>query len=147
MTKNWILVANRTDARVFEHLGPGSGLTKLMEFSHPEGRLKDQDLASDQGGRAYDSEGSGRHRMEQRESPKEHEDRHFAHDLGKAMSRGLQEHKFTRLFLVAEAGFLGDLKAALDKKTSSLLGATLDKDLVHVEDRDVADHLGDLLKL
>lgn len=147
MTKNWVLVANRTGARLFENVGSGSGLTKLDEFSHPEGRLKDQDLASDQGGRAYDSEGSGRHRMEQRESPKEHEDREFARSLAKALKAGLEKDHFTRLFLVAESKFLGEIKAELDKKCLSLLEATLDKDLVHVEDRDIAGHLGDMIKL
>lgn len=147
MTKNWIMVANRTGARVFENIGPGSGLTKLEEFSHPEGRLKDQDFTSDDKGRTHDRAGQGSHKMEPAESPSAHEDRHFAHDLAQALKQGLEQQHFTRLFLVAEAGFLGDIKAALDKKTASVLEGTLDKDLVQVEDRDIASHLGDMIKL
>ena len=147
MTKNWILVANRTGARLFENLGPGHGLSKLEEFMHPGGHMKNQDLASDEGGRAYDSVGGGRHRMEQRESPKHQEDRHFAHELAQALNKGHEKEHYTRLFLVAEPKFLGEIKAELDKKSQSLLEATLDKDLVHVEDRDLPSHLSAILKL
>lgn len=147
MTKNWIVVANRSGARVFENLGPGSGLTRLFEIDHPEGRLKDQDFTSDDKGRTHDRVGQGSHKMEPGESPSEHEDRQFARDLAAALTRGLEQHHYTRLYLVAEARFMGEIKAALDKKTATLLDATLDKDLVHVEDRDIAGHLDDLLKL
>lgn len=147
MSKNWLLVANRTGARLFENIGPGSGLTRLQEFTHPEGRLKDQDFISDDSGRVHDRAGDGSHKMEMTESASDHEDRLFAHQLALALKHGLDEHNFTRLFLVAEPGFLGDLKASLDKKTASLLEGTLGKDLVHVEDRDIPDHLDDLIKL
>jgi len=147
MTKNWIVVANRTGARIFENIGPGSGLAKLMELSHPEGRMKDQDFISDDKGRTHDRAGQGSHKMEPAESPSDHEDRHFAHDLAQALKKGLEEQHFTRLFVVAEAGFQGDIKAALDKKTASLLQGSLNKDLVHVEDKDIAGHLGDIIQL
>ncbi|MGW8246699.1 MAG: host attachment protein [Acidiferrobacterales bacterium] len=147
MNTNWLLVANRTGARLFENAGPGRGLTKLQEFSHPEGRLKDQDFVSDDKGRVHDRPGQGSHKREMPESPSEHENRHFAHDLAKTLQHGLDDHRYTRLFLVAEPGFLGDLKEALDKKTASVLEGTLGKDLLHVEDREIPDHLDDLLKL
>lgn len=147
MSTNWLLVANRTGARLFENPGPGKGLIKLEEFSHPEGRLKDQDFVSDDKGRVQDRPGQGSHKREMPESPSEHQDRHFAHNLAETLKHGLDEHRFTRLFLVAEPGFLGDLKEALDKKTASILEGTLGKDLLHVEDRDIPDHLDELLKL
>ena len=147
MSKNWVVVANRTGARIFENLGPGSGLTRLQELSHPEGRLRDQDLVSDDKGRTHDRAGQGSHKVEPPESASDHEDRRFAHDLAQELKKGLEKHHFTRLFLVAEAGFQGDIKAALDKKCASLLQGALNKDLVHVEDRDIASHLGDLLIL
>lgn len=145
MTKNWILVANRTGARIFENIGPGSGVTKLMEFSHPEGRMKDQDFISDDKGRTHDRAGQGSHKMEPAESPSAHEDRHFAHDLAQALKKGLEEEHFTRLFLVAEAGFQGDIKAALDKKTASLLQGSLDKDFTNLEDREIVDRISEFL--
>jgi protein required for attachment to host cells len=147
MSTNWLLVANRTGARLFENQGAGRGLTKVQEFSHPEGRLKDQDLVSDDKGRVHDRAGQGSHKEEPPESPSDHEDRHFAHDLAKTLSHGLDDHRFTRLFIVAEPKFLGDLKHALDKKTASVLEGTLGKDLLHVEDRDIPGHLDDLLTL
>ena len=147
MSTNWLLVANRTGARLFENQGPGRGLTKVQEFNHPEGRLKDQDLVSDDKGRVHDRMGQGSHKEEPRESPSNHEDRNFAHDLAKKLKLGLDEHRFARLFIVAEPRFLGDLKGALDKKTVSVLEGTLGKDLLHVEDGDIPGHLDNLLQL
>ena len=144
MDTSWLLIANRTDARLFEY--SGGGLEKLDEFRHPEGRLRDQDFVSDDKGRVHDRAGQGSHKQELHESPSDHEDRRFALELSKTLRKGLDAHRFEHLFLVAEPGFLGDLKQALDKETNNALAGTLGKDLVHVEDRDIPGHLDALLK-
>lgn len=144
MDTSWLLIANRTDARLFEY--SGHEFEKLEEISHPEGRLKDQDLISDDKGRVHDRAGQGSHKQEFHESPSDHEDRRFALALSRTLRKGLDDHRFDRLFLVAEPGFLGDLKQALDKETTNALAGTLGKDLLHVADKDIPGHVDALLK-
>lgn len=146
MTKNWLMLANRTGARLFENLGQGNGLRLIENFSHPEGRLKDQDYNSDAPGRSFDSHGQGRHSMEKGESPSEHENSHFAQLLADTLKTGREQDQVTHVYLVAEAGFLGDIRSAMDKKTLSVT-TNLDKDLVAIEERDLPGHLEGLLKL
>ena len=55
--------------------------------------------------------------------------------------------RFGRLVLVAEPRLLGELRAALDKPTAALVSATLDKDLVGIDNRDIPRHLGKLVQL
>ena len=57
------------------------------------------------------------------------------------------ENRFGKLVLVAEPRLLGELRAALDKPTAALVSATLDKDLVGVDNRDIPMHLDNLVKL
>jgi protein required for attachment to host cells len=49
--------------------------------------------------------------------------------------------------LVAEPRLLGELRAALDKPTAALVSATLDKDLIDIDDRDLPKHLGQVVQL
>src|ERR1035437_2934471 len=73
METTWILVADRTEARLFESKGPGKGtLQHLRDIPHPEGRLQPRDMEADEPGRISDSFGT-RHALSPHHDP---EDRH-----------------------------------------------------------------------
>lgn len=64
----WVIVLDSAQARIFTadtRLGP---LAEAGNLIHGEGRLRNQDLISDDGGRAFDSQGSGRHGMEPKQT-------------------------------------------------------------------------------
>lgn len=65
----------------------------------------------------------------------------FAKQLSLLLDEGRTQHQFTRLVLVAEARFLGQLREALSRETSALVMASLDKDLPGVDARTLAGHL------
>jgi protein required for attachment to host cells len=147
MSKTWILVANQSGARIFENTGPGKGMTLLRDIAHAEGHLKDQDINADKPGRAFDSEGAGRHAMGKGESPKEHEVAKFAKELAQLLDKGRSANEFARLILVAEDGFLGTLKGELNDNTAKLVTDTVHKDYAHVADGDLPATLEAAVKL
>ncbi len=74
----------------------------------------------------------------------EAEERHaqkFAHHLAEMLNKGRNDHAYQKLILVAEPGFLGDLSGALDKNTSALVEKTVGKDLMHVGENELPQHL------
>lgn len=142
MTTTWILVAHRAGARLFENTGPGKGLKLLEQIDHPEGRLKNVEINSDKPGRAFDSFGGGRHSMSKEHEPKEQMAIQFAKSLGELLDKGRARNQFSKLVLVAEPRFLGELRNTLTQQTAALVSASIDKDLGGVIDRDLPAHLG-----
>jgi protein required for attachment to host cells len=145
VTTTWVVVAHRAGARILAHCGPGTGLARVAELVHPEGRMRDRDFDADRPGRAFDSHGQGRHAMSREEPPHEHAAAEFARDLARHVDRSRQQHRFDALVLVAEPGFLGILRGALTDATAALVRGSVAKDLAKVPDRDLGDHLGALL--
>ena len=136
MSNTWVLVANRSNARLFTSAGSRHSLTLVEDFFHDHGRHKEQDLNSDKAGR-FNAGGGSRHGAGEAHSATEHEAENFARELSHRLSEGRNAHEFARLVLVAEPKFLGVLKAALDQQTAKLLTETLAKDFVHLPDTDI----------
>jgi len=147
MNTSWILVANRSGARLFENTGPGKGLTLLRDIAHAEGHLKNQDFNADKPGRSFDSGGEGRHATEKSQSPTEHETQKFGKELANLLNEGRTANSYNSLVLVAEAGFLGVLKGELDDQVSKLVSETVEKDLAKVADGSIADSLASVIKI
>jgi protein required for attachment to host cells len=145
MNTTWILVANRANARLFESNGPGKGPQLRQEIPHPEGRLTNHEMGSDRPGRAYDSHGQGRHAMGKEHDNTEQTAIRFAKQLSLLLDDGRSRNQFTRLVLVAEARFLGQLRDALSPATSSLVAASLDKDLPGVAGQELARQLENVI--
>ena len=146
MNTTWILVAHRGGARLFESPGPGKGLQLVEDIPHPEGRLKSGEINADKPGRAFDTF-SRRHGMSQEHEAADQVSLMFAKHLCDKLEKARTGNRFGRLVLVAEPRLLGELRAALDKPTAALVSATLDKDLVGVDNRDIPRHLGKLVQL
>ncbi len=147
MGKIWILVANRSHARLFENTGIGKGITLIKDLSHHEGRLKNQDINTDKHGRSFDSGGKGRHAMSKHISPTEHEAEQFAKKLGVLLDEGRNTNAYEKIVLVVEPGFLGVIKSKLSDPVLKKIAAILKKDLVNVHDRDIPEALSGTIKL
>lgn len=146
MNNTWILVAHRGGARLFESKQPGEDLSLLHDIPHPEGRLKSKDLGTDKPGRSVDSHGT-RHAFVQEQEPAAHVTEQFSKQLSGLLDDGRTQHRYSNLVLVAEPHFLGILRAALSRETAALVTAVVNKDLGHVEPRDIPKHLSDAIRL
>jgi len=141
MGKTWILVANRSGARLFESRGPGKGLELLQILEHPAGKLKNGEIDADKHGRSFDRRGYGRHAYSTEHDPATHVAEQFAKQLAELLEQGRTRQQYARLVLVADPRFLGILRAALPAPTAALVSGELDKDLAAVEPRDLPRYL------
>ena len=147
MDTTWILIADRSNARVFENAGAHHGLSLVREIEHPEGRLQNREIGSDKPGRSFDSHGQGRHALGTEYDPSEHLAQQFAKSLAGVLEEGRTHHRFDRAVLVAEPRFLGLIKDALSGPTRDCVSATVNKDLSHVREHDLPQHLRDIVPL
>ncbi len=126
----WIVVANSATARIFEARSLTVPLSEITTLSHPESRAHEQELTQDLPGRAFDSEGQGRHAMEVNISPKEQEQTHFAKQLDRYLDDARKQNRFERLIISASPGFLGLIRSNLNDQTGQHVSSYVDKDLV-----------------
>ncbi len=141
----WVVVTDSTRMRIFIADIPLGPLTEAGNLVHGEGRLRNQDLISDDGGRAFDSKGSGRHGMESKTDAKTQEQVNFAVEICHYLEEEYQVSSYSRLYLVAPPAMMGLLRDHLSKKIQKILVGTLDKNLVQVSPAKIRSHLPDKL--
>lgn len=147
MKTTWVVVAHRAGARILEHRVPGKGLSLVTQVEHQEGRLRNSEINTDRPGRAFQRKGEGRSPMGTEESAHDRDAATFARQVADLVHTGRNENRFAQLVLVAEPRFLGLLRGALDGVTANTVSGTVSKDLAHVEVRDLAPHLENVMNV
>jgi len=143
MDTAWILVAHRSGAQIYEKRG--KKLELLKEIAHAEGRLQDKDLGTDKPGRSFDRVGKGRHAMgREQQRAAEHEAMRFIRQLAGLLEDGRVHNRFSKLVLVAEPRFLGEMRAALTPETGALISTTQGKDLAWMDTQAIKAYLQDV---
>jgi protein required for attachment to host cells len=140
MEKTWILVANSSEARLFDRTR--NGLELVEQFIHPDSRRKDQELTSDHashhetrtdgtaGQRVYGS-------FPEPTDPQRFEFDRFARQLATALDQHRTRNAFKRLLLIAPPQFLGMLNGHLPRETERLVSVRVDKDYTKVPDHEL----------
>lgn len=142
MDTTWILVADRSKAKLFESKGPGKPLQHVQDILHPEGHLHSLDIVSDRPGRISTSFGE-KHGFSGHHTPVENVTRQFTLHLADFLNGGRNAHSYEKLVLVAEPGFLGELLNALNDQTAKLVSKTIKKDLMHLKTGDLQQHVAE----
>jgi protein required for attachment to host cells len=142
-----VAVTQRAKARFFLQEAAKAPLVEIATLEHPESRKPGRDLESDRPGRTQDSKGQGRHAMAVEETHKEREAANFARTIAEDLKTRRNDGVFNQLVLVAEPGFLGLLRDALDGPTQKLVIGEVKKNLTDHKAEDLHPHLSDLLIL
>jgi protein required for attachment to host cells len=143
MQTTWILVSDASRARLFRRERQGRAWQLLFEIEHPESRAKGRDLKSDRPGRFSLDHAKGFQLQMEPVSPHEIEAERFAGTLVELLERGLDEHAFDRLMLVAPPHFLGLLRKRLGKEVSRRVTGWRDKDYTHLAPRELERRLAE----
>ncbi len=145
-----VVIADRARARIYEAPRVRGPLRLVEELDDPQAHWHDRDFKSDRPGRVFDhAAGPGRrgavahHGTQGERSPLKHEAEVFAHRVVAALE--LARKQFTRLALVAEPGFLGELRAVLPRSLQSMVVLEIPKDLTHLDERALAEALSPAL--
>ena len=142
----WIIVSSKTGSNFYEYEGTGNGLKKVKSLENPEGKLKNSDLYSDNPGKAV-SQGSGQFAMANEVDAKTKVVEKFAKEIAKELGNARKANSFSRLIMVSEPGFMGQILKELDDKTSSLIYHKLNKDLYHMPEKEIHESLKDVLSV
>lgn len=142
MSVTWIVVANASQAKLYENQGPNKGLRLVKEMDHPESREKAANLVSD---RIGNFQGSGSYA--QHTDPKHHEMDRFAHEIAHELENGRVGNAFSRLVLVSSAPFIGRVKQHLTEQVKGKVSDMIEKDYTKLPVKDLTGHLGSIVYL
>jgi protein required for attachment to host cells len=141
MQNSWVLVANGSQARLYDMDGAKKSITLIKEFNHPESRMKTEQLSSDRSGRYMNSSTQGSGAFNEPTDPKSYEMERFALELTKSLDEGRAANKFGKVVLVASPHFLGLLKQNMSDQLGKAISHTIQKDYTAVTDRDMLEQL------
>lgn len=140
----WVLVADGAQAQVFEHGGPGKGLTPLKGLHFEQEPLRAQDINSDRPGRQMGRGPSAKSGMEQSD-PVQYREELFVKNVADQLGAMCEQGRFHRLIIAAAPTALGDLRPALSDKVRQTIIAELPKDLTNVPQPQLDRHFDELL--
>lgn len=143
-TVTWILVADGAQAKVFQHNGPGKGLSAVKDLQFEQEPLRAQDINTDRPGRRFDSGVNHRSGVEESDPAQQRETR-FVQGVAERLETSQQEGRFDRLIVAAAPTALGDLRQAFGDKIKQAIIAELPKDLTNLPTPQLGKHFEDVL--
>jgi protein required for attachment to host cells len=144
MSKHWVIVADKSKARIFTVADPRGALMDEVVLQHPQAREREQTLTSDRPGRSFDSKGQGRHAMGTSVEPDQQETIRFAKQIADHVQAAHNEGRCDRLLLVAGPPLLGLLREPLNTLTG-LRMSEIEKNLGQYDAREIRKHLPERL--
>lgn len=135
-----VVVADSSRARFFQVEGRQREWLEGNALEHVESRVAGRELKSDRSGRSFDSVGGGRHAMENRSDPGDHEASVFAREVCRELARQAPPDSCDGIALVAPPKFLGQLRKALPDEYLDRVAWDLDKNLVTRDPSEIRRH-------
>jgi protein required for attachment to host cells len=137
----WILIADASRARVFEHSRSSRSLRLVFEDDRPELRDKALTRDADRPGRVRESFGQTRHGLQPHTTTDQRTREQFSRELTEQLLLGANQHRFGQLLLVAPPAMLGALRSHLDDGLRERVIAEIDKDLTKIPAHELPEHL------
>jgi len=140
----WVVVADTSRARIFSAEKSVSPLVEIQDLTHPEARMHDNQLASDEPGRSRNTV-SGSHAYTEETDPKRDAAARFASKVCETLEEGRVAGRFSKLYVVAPPTFLGLLRKCQHNGLRSVIAGEVDKNISTRDPATIRGHLPDFL--
>ena len=144
MAKIWVFVGDGSRGRIFR-TNRAAPLEEVEDRLNPAARISGRDLASDRPGATSDRSGYALHGVGGDKDPRAEEMRRFAREIAERLRAAHREGDFERLFLVAPAAFLGELRQCLAPAVRESVVGEMAKDLSRLNPAEIRAHLPELI--
>lgn len=130
MSTLWVMIANKSFAKIFEVKGLGRHIKEIHHFDNPDGHKKGGEIYSDRPGRSFDRIGGGRHALaDDKVDVHDHEQQLFATQLVHVLQDGKNNKAYDELAFVAPSYVLNILSKALPGPLRKCVVKEVAKDL------------------
>ena len=130
MTMQWVVIADKSRARIFQTDDQLDELVEIDDLLNPEGRQSDADLRHDAKGRFYGKgERDQAHTAEPKLTREAHSADRFSREIMAYIDNADREQRFASLVMIAPPEFLGLLRKQLGKGVQHKLRRQLATDI------------------
>ncbi|HEY4202667.1 MAG TPA: host attachment protein [Devosiaceae bacterium] len=143
----WIVIADGTQACVFENAGPGKGMHPVDGLRMETEALQAREIMADRPGRSMSSVGQGRSAMAYSSDPVEVRETRFVQSVADLLEVKRAGGAFDRLILAAAPNALGDIRKAMTPAVKLTVMAEMPKDLTRLPKPELDRHFSDVLAL
>ena len=142
MTMQWVVVADRSRARIFQTDAGLDQLKEVEDLLNPEGRADDADLRHDAKGRFYGKgERHQAHTAEPHTSRQAIDEDRFSREVTELLQRACEADLYDSLVMVAPPEFLGMLRRRLSSEVEQKITQQLDAGLSNWQTLQIRDYL------
>jgi len=142
MAKQWVIVADRTRARIFETEGNLDKLNEVEDLLNPEDRFSDAEISRDARGRFC---GKGNRQRSHTAQPLVtkviHDEEKFSHQLASFLDSGYAAHRYESLVVIAPPAFLGILRKQFSDQVGKRIVKQFDSDISSYAPRQISAYL------
>ena len=142
MAKQWVIVADRTRARIFEADESIDQLNEVEDLLNPEGRFADAELHHDARGRFCGKGNRQRsHTSEPLITKTMHDEENFSRQLVHVLEQGYATHRYDSLVVIAPPAFLGVLRKQFSDQVGKRVVKQFAGDISSYAPRQISDYL------
>lgn len=137
----WVVIADGGGYRIFSCRRLGGPMALVMEAKNPLANKPTHEIGTDRPGRSQSAPGQARHGLQNKVDWHTEAEKEFAKALGVLLSGRYREKAFDKLFLIAPAKILGEIRAHLPLKALAGSLSQLTKDLTHLKVHELREYL------
>ena len=138
----WVINSNSNTCRIYQYNKPTSKLDLINEISHPDLKAKVSEMVSDKPGK-YKASKSARGAYSPPSDPKEVKIDNFLHEIADLINQERFKNAFNKLILIAPPQVEGILMLHMDKHVKEMIICSIQKDLIHLNQKDLLEVLDD----
>lgn len=139
--KTWIVVANKTEAKIFEYANKKNSVIKyVMKLENPRGRLRSIDINSDKPGTFLGLTSHGT-RLVNEESPTDRIAQEFAKKVVEFLEEEQRKRQFDDLVIISNPHFIGRMRGLYSKELSQAIQREVIKDLGPITTHELQERL------
>jgi protein required for attachment to host cells len=144
MVKNWVLIASKSKAKIFEIIKNKPHLKLVMKLENPKAKMKNKDLETDRPGVTRGP--SGRTALRSKKGTQDHEMEVFSKQILDEINKGKNENQFDKIIMVVDPGFEAHLKNHMKTQVRKSIFQTIPKNYMNTPEKEVEDLLKNILK-
>lgn len=142
MPMQWVVVADKSRARIFQTHGKIDELVEVEDLLNPKGRQEDTELRHDAKGRFYGKgERHQAHTVEPSVSQEDHAADRFSREVMQYIEHANDDNRFESLVMIASPEFLGLLRRQFSRRIEGKIRQQLSTDIAGLKTPQIRDYL------
>lgn len=135
----WVINCNSNLCRIYQYDKQKPALNLLKEIEHPENKLRNSELASDKAGNYKAGNAHGAYA--QASNPKEVVIERFYREIANELEHERSKNSYDQLIVITAPSTNGSLVNHFDKHVKPLISHSIQKDLLHLTDKELLTFL------